>query len=276
MDDTILRGPSLADLFRASEPIDEQPWPGARPTADEMARVLGTTPRRIVTELSGSSIAHWNHGELHDVVEPMKDHVIMTYIGTMQRLERRTGRTLASGTARPGVVTIIPSGTSSRWDIGGAVDVLQLYLPHAVLERVAAEADTSGPAPLLERTGHLDPTTSRLLMSAADVLDGSEALDALFRQQLTDLLATRLLSAHTGTPASTQPALGGLAPTALRHRAPALGQRRRPVARRARRRCAAVAFPFLPRLQAEHRAVAACLVAAAPTGAGLDPAARHR
>lgn len=216
MDDTILRVPSLEDLFRASEPIEEQPWPGARPTADEMARVLGTTPRRIVTELSGSSIAHWNHGELHDVVEPMKDHVIMTYIGTMQRLERRTGRTLASGTARPGVVTIIPSGTSSRWDIGGAVDVLQLYLPHAVLERVAAEADTSGPAPLLERTGYLDPTTSRLLMSAADVLDGSEALDALFRQQLTDLLATRLLSAHTGTPASTQPALGGLAPTALR------------------------------------------------------------
>lgn len=216
MDDTILRVPLLEDLFHTSEPIEEQPWTGARPTADEMARVLGTTPRRIVTELSGSSIAHWNHGELHDVVEPMKDHVIMTYIGTMQRLERRTGRALASGTARPGVVTIIPSGTSSRWDIGGAVNVLQLYLPHAVLERVAAEADTSGPAPLLERTGHLDPTTSRLLMSAADVLDGSEALDALFRQQLTDLLATRLLSAHTGIATNPQPALGGLAPTALR------------------------------------------------------------
>lgn len=216
MDDTILRVPSLEDLFRTSEPIQEQPWTGARPTADEMARVLGTTPRRIVTELSGSSIAHWNHGELHDVVEPMKDHVIMTYIGTMQRLERRTGRSLASGTARPGVVTIIPSGTSSRWDIGGAVDVLQLYLPHAILERVAAEADTSGPAPLLERTGHLDPTTSRLLMSASEVLDGSEALDALFRQQLTELLATRLLSAHTGAGASPQLALGGLAPTALR------------------------------------------------------------
>lgn len=216
MDETILRVSSLKELFRTSEPTDEQPWAGARPSADEMARVLGTTPRRIVTELSGSSIAHWKHGELHDVVEPMKDHVIMTYIGTMQRLERRSGKTLASGTARPGVVTIIPSGTSSRWDISGAVDVLQLYLPHAILERVAAEADTSGPAPLLERTGHLDPTTSRLLMSAAEVLDGSEALDAVFRQQLTELLATRILSVHTGAPAGHQPVVGGLSPTALR------------------------------------------------------------
>ncbi len=216
MDETIMRVPSLEDLFRTSEPTAKQSWPGARPTVDEMARVLDTTPRRIVTELSGSSIAHWKHGELHDVVEPMKDHVIMTYIGTMQRLERRTGKILASGTARPGVVTIIPSGSSSRWDIGGAVNVLQLYLPHAILERVAAETDTSGPAPLLERTGHLDPMTSRLLMSAADVLDGREALDALFRQQLTELLATRLLSVHTGTPASHAPVLGGLSPTALR------------------------------------------------------------
>ena len=53
-------------------------------------------------------------------------------------------------------------------------------------------------------------------MSAADTLEGSAALDALFRQQLTDLLATRLLAAHAGTPPAFQPTLGGLAPTALR------------------------------------------------------------
>jgi len=53
-------------------------------------------------------------------------------------------------------------------------------------------------------------------MSAADVLDGSEALDALFRQQLTDLLATRLLAPHAGSPTTFQPTLGGLSPRALR------------------------------------------------------------
>jgi AraC family transcriptional regulator len=55
-----------------------------------------------------------------------------------------------------------------------------------------------------------------LLLSAADVIEGNEALDALFRQQLTDLLATRLLAAHTGAPTTSQPVLGGLSPTALR------------------------------------------------------------
>ena len=77
------------------------------------------------------------------------------------------------------------------------------------------EADTATPSDLLERTAHPDPITSRLLLSAADVLEGNGALDTLFRQQLTDLLATRLLAAHTGSPTTFQPTMGGLAPKAL-------------------------------------------------------------
>ena len=53
-------------------------------------------------------------------------------------------------------------------------------------------------------------------MSAADALEGNAALDALFRHQLTDLLATRLLAAHAGSPATFQPTMGGLSPKALR------------------------------------------------------------
>ncbi|GGI22906.1 hypothetical protein GCM10010987_21740 [Bradyrhizobium guangdongense] len=48
------------------------------------------------------------------------------------------------------------------------------------------------------------------------MLEGSAALDALFRQQITDLLATRLLAAHSGSPPSFQPTLGGLSPAILR------------------------------------------------------------
>jgi AraC family transcriptional regulator len=180
-----------------------------------MARVLKTAPLRMALDPSGGAIAHWKHSALHDVVEPMTDHVIMAYTGSMQRLERRLGRSVAIGTARSGVVTIIPAGSSARWDIPGPVDVVQLYLPHTTLERVAGEADKAAPGILLERTGHPDPTTSRLLISAADVLDGSEALDALFRQQIAELLATRLLAAHAGSPTTIQPVMGGLTPKTL-------------------------------------------------------------
>jgi AraC family transcriptional regulator len=55
-----------------------------------------------------------------------------------------------------------------------------------------------------------------LLLSAADALEGSAALDALFRQQLTDLLANRLLAAHAGSSIMSQPVVGGLSPMVLR------------------------------------------------------------
>ena len=188
-----------------------------RPADVEMARVLKTAPLRMAADPSNGTIAQWKHGALHDVVEPMADHVVMTYTGSMQRLERRTGKSVAIGTARSGVVTIIPAGSSARWDIPGLVNVIQLYLPHKTLARIAGEADTAAPGDLLERTGHSDPITSRLLMSAADALEGSAALDALFRQQLTDLLATRLLAAHAvGSSSTFQSTLGGLSPMALR------------------------------------------------------------
>ncbi|WP_371073499.1 MULTISPECIES: helix-turn-helix domain-containing protein [unclassified Sinorhizobium] len=187
-----------------------------RPADAEMARALGTTPFRMALDPSGGGIAHWKHEPLHDVVEPMSDHVIMAYNGIVQRMERRSGRSVSPGTFRRGVVVIIPAGSSSRWDIPKPVDVVQLYLPPAMLKRVADEAETATQTNLLDRTAHPDPVTSRLLLGAVDVLDGNGPLDALFRQQLTELLATRLLVAHVGSPTSLNPVVGGLSPTVLR------------------------------------------------------------
>jgi AraC family transcriptional regulator len=216
MSKPILRDPSENPPAPPEARHEDSSIAERRPAGVEMARVLKTTPLRMASDPSSAAIAHWKHGALHDVVEPMADHVVMTYPAGSQRLERRTGKSVAIGTARTGVVTIIPAGSSARWDIPGPVNVVQLYLPHKTLERVAGEADTAAPGDLVERTGHPDLITSRLLMSAADVLDGSEALDTLFRQQLTDLLATRLLATHAGSPTTIQPAVGGLSPKALR------------------------------------------------------------
>jgi AraC family transcriptional regulator len=199
----------------SARPSDSQ-FAERRPADVEMARVLKTAPLQMASDPCTGGISHWKHGALHDVVEPMTDHVIMTYPTGVQRLERRTGKSVAIGTARSGVVTIIPAGSSARWDIPGLVDVIQLYLPHTTLERVAREADAPVPGDLLERTGHPDPVTSGLLISAADVLEGNTALDALFRQRLMDLLATRVLAEHTGMPSAFEPVMGGLSPQSLR------------------------------------------------------------
>ena len=192
------RKPIPRDRSQENQPdtsgVQQRDLSGAdgRPADVEMARVLGTTPFHMALDSSGAGIAHWKHEPLHDVVEPMTHHVIMAYNGSIQRMERRTGRSVAIGTFRPGVVIIIPEGSSSRWDIPKPVDVVQLYLPHKMLERVARDADAAAPTDLLERTAHPDPITSRLLLSAADSLEGNGALDTLFRHQLTDLLACLL------------------------------------------------------------------------------------
>ena len=188
-----------------------------RPPADvEMTRVLKTVPLRMASDPSSGTITHWIHEPLHDVVAPMADHVVMTFPIGLTQFERRSGKSVVTGTVRPGLVTVIPAGSSSRWDIHQPLNVIQLYLPPTTLERIAREANIAAPGDLLERTAHPDPITSRLLMSAADVLESNAALDALFRQQLTDLLATRLLAAHAGSPATSQPLLGGLSPNVLR------------------------------------------------------------
>ncbi|QOZ51733.1 AraC family transcriptional regulator [Bradyrhizobium sp. CCBAU 53338] len=210
------RDPLEALLVAPGADHDGAPSVGRRRADVEMARVLKTAPLQMASDPSNGAIAHWKHGALHDVVEPMTDHVIMTYPTGVQRLERRNGKSLAIGTARSGVVTIIPAGSSSRWDIPGFVDVIQLYLPQAALARIASEASMPAPGDLLERTGHPDPVVSGLLMSAADVLEGNAALDHLFRQQLTDVLATRILAEHTGQSSTFELVVGGLSPHALR------------------------------------------------------------
>ncbi|MCP3476818.1 AraC family transcriptional regulator [Bradyrhizobium sp. CCGUVB1N3] len=215
MSKPISHDPSTAPPVRPSAHQNDLPVSDRRAADAEMARVLHTTPFRMALDASGAGIAHWKHEPLHDVVEPMSHHVIMAYNGVTQHMERRSGRSVASGTFRPGVVIIIPEGSSSRWDIPKPVDVVQLYLPHATLKRVAEEAETGTPTDLLERTAHPDPITSRLLLSAAGVLEGNRALDALFRHQLTNLLATRLLAAHTSSPTTFQPTMGGLSPKVL-------------------------------------------------------------
>jgi AraC family transcriptional regulator len=211
----LMRNPSKGLPLAPNAQPDDIATGERRPADAEMARVLKTKPLRMASDPSSGAIAYWKHNPLHDVVEPMSDHVVMTYPSGSQRLERRTGRSAAIATARPGVVTVIPAGSTSRWDIHQPMHVVQLYLPQKTLERIAAEAGTTAPGDLLERTGHADSVTSRLLLSAADALDGSAALDALFRQQLTDLLATRLLATHSGSPAAIEPVMGGLSPKVL-------------------------------------------------------------
>ncbi|WGD53103.1 AraC family transcriptional regulator [Bradyrhizobium sp. CB1650] len=202
--------PDTSHAHQRDLPVGEAPHADA-----EMTRVLKTAPLHMASDPSNGVITFWRHDPLHDVVKPMVDHVIMAFPAEPVRFERRDGKVFVNGMTRPGTVTVIPAGSSSRWDIYQPLSVLQLYLPPTTLERVAHEAGTAASSNLVERTAHPDSITSRLLLSAGDALEGCATLDALFRHQLMDLLATRLLAAYAGSPVMFQPVMGGLAPKVL-------------------------------------------------------------
>jgi AraC family transcriptional regulator len=202
--------PSSSETLQRDAPIGPP-----RPADVEMARVLKTKPVSMASDPTSGAITFWKHDPLHDVVGAMADHVIMAFPEAPARFERRSGKEFVTGTARAGTVTVIPAGSSSRWDIYEPLRVVQLYLPQTTLARVAQEAGMAGPGDLVEQTAHADPITSRLLLSAADALDGSAALDSLFRHQLMDLLGTRLLAAYAGSAMRLQPIMGGLSPRVL-------------------------------------------------------------
>src|SRR5229473_2070724 len=168
MNKPILHDPLEALLVAPSARHSDSPVADLRPADVEMARVLKTVPLRMASDPSNGAIAHWKHGALHDVVEPMTDHVIMTYPTGVQRLERRTGKSVAIGTARSGAVTIIPAGSSARWDIPGLVDVIQLYLPHTTFEPIMGGLSPHALRRAIERLGSDSGTDVSLTALASD------------------------------------------------------------------------------------------------------------
>src|SRR5215469_13896135 len=101
---------SALDALQHDLPICER-----RPADMEMARVLKTKPVSMASDPTSGSITFWRHDPLHDVVQPMADHVIMAFPAEPVRFERRDGRLAVNGNTRPETVTVIPAGSSSRW-----------------------------------------------------------------------------------------------------------------------------------------------------------------
>lgn len=189
---------------------------GIRPVS-EMQRVLRTVPVEsfCFEDPFDTRLARWKHQPFHETVQPMSDHVIMTYLGAMQRLERRSGQEYSTGMGRRGSITFIPANSSSRWDIYGPMDILQLYLSPELLDRVGRESP--GPArPLIESTAQPDNILAGLLELTLQTFGEPAYLEGLYRQQLASLIAIHIVKTHSGVAETTEKASGGLSPTILR------------------------------------------------------------
>lgn len=187
------------------------------PADKEMERVLRTPPIESLNihDPFETHLARWKHQPFHDVVKPMSDHVVMTYLGAMQRLERVSGRDHRSAMGRRGTITVIPAGSSSRWDIHGPMDIVQLYMAPQLLDHIAQECPGST-RQLIEITAGPDAFLAALLERSLGSPDNPSFLEALYRQQITSLIAVHLLKGPDHAADYPGRASGGLAPHVLR------------------------------------------------------------
>ena len=250
-----------------------------RPADVEMARVLKTAPLRMASDPSSGAIAHWKHEPLHDVVEPMTDHVSWLTTARSQRMERRVRKISCDW-------NVSSRGCDRSFRKDQAPDGIfrnPLMSFSSIFRTQRSSALPTKPTPatpidLLERTAHPDPITSRLLLSAADV-PGGQWGPGYAVQASADGSSGHAPAGCAHRLADHVPAGHGWAVAdgpAPRHRTLALGQRCGRLARGAGFGCRPVALPLLPRLQGKHRAFTACLAAPVPARAGHEHAARHR
>jgi AraC family transcriptional regulator len=189
-----------------------------RRASERFGLALENPPLSVLDELRGGSrlTQRWKHGAVHYRKASRPDHVIMTYYGAGDHemvVSAGAGDTQRiTSTARPGTITIIPSGHEARWDIAGSIEVSHVYLTQARFQNCADILAKAQRVELLDRVGFEDPATARIMELLSDEAKIDEPSARLFVEQAIDLLCIQLLRKHAAvtTPAIRPPA--GLAP----------------------------------------------------------------
>ncbi len=158
------------------------------------------------------------------------DHCLSLHIANPGNLERRLERRLDGGKlierlTLPGLFTFVPAFREPEWFWDCAVEILDIYLPAAVLERIAIESCVSGScgrnrAPqtieLIDRFAIRDPLLEQLALTlSAEVERSRDYCDRLYVESVQTLLAVHLLRHHCTVKITNSPKLGKLSPSKL-------------------------------------------------------------
>lgn len=179
-------------------------------------------PEHIVQSSRGKG---WHGVDIADVVHPLDDfglpaiprHVLVVNLGSpAEAQERLRGRQGHLGT---GSLTILPAGAASTWhlDRQGEVRHLHLYLPPALVHRVAAEAGVNpDTVELVDAIGTRDPQIEAIALSLLAELRSDGLGGKIYIESLANLLVVHLLRHHSSVKQPAPPREAGLARTTLR------------------------------------------------------------
>lgn len=132
------------------------------------------------------------------VIPSIPEHRIVLHVANQDYLERRLdgGKLLCAKTS-PGVLNFVPAYQEQESLWKAKVELLEIYLPPALLERVAIESSDRVPRTieLIDRFAIRDPFLEQIAYAFKAELERSPS-DRLYLESLQSLLAGHLLRHH--------------------------------------------------------------------------------
>ncbi|MEN9519645.1 MAG: hypothetical protein RLZZ381_2233 [Cyanobacteriota bacterium] len=145
------------------------------------------------------------------IIDPsISEHCISLHIANPGNIERRLERRLdgekpSDRLTSPGTLTFVPAFRESEWLWDCEVEVLELYLPAAILERIAMEdcittafGKNFFPATitLIDRFAIRDFLLEQLILTLYQELEHQNSHNSLYVESLQNLVAVHLLQYH--------------------------------------------------------------------------------
>lgn len=183
-------------------------WAGTLPDAPVLdRRVAGLVP---------ATIRRWRGISPEIDQASLDQHFVSVHLGGPKRLQRRgEGHTL-SRDVPVGAHSIVPAGSSFRWNTQGPVDFAHIYFERSAVEHVVAHAFDRDPAhvSLREGLGVDDPLIGSLAAALLAELGGD--VHQAYLDDLLHLLLCRVLRLHSNAREAAVRARHVLAPYRLR------------------------------------------------------------
>jgi AraC family transcriptional regulator len=140
----------------------------------------------------------------------ISDHCIGLHIANPGNIERRLERRLdgeksSDRLTSPGTLTFVPAFRESEWLWDSEVEILEIYLPAAILERIALEDSATkafgrkySPATvtLIDRFAIRDSLLEQLILTLYRELEHNNSHNSLYVESLQNLVAVHLLKYH--------------------------------------------------------------------------------
>jgi AraC family transcriptional regulator len=197
--------------------VDHSAWESSVPEAS-----FDVPPEHIVQSSRGKD---WDGVDIAEVVHPLDDfvlpaiprHVLVVNLGSPAEAQERLGG--RQGHLGTGSLTILPAGAPSKWhlDRQGEVRHLHLYLPSALVYKIAAEAGINpDTVELIDAIGVHDPQIETIALSFLAELRAGGVGGKIYTESLTNLLVVHLLRHHSSVKQSPLPRPRGLARTTLK------------------------------------------------------------